>query len=106
MSVLKQSYVVVSGENIDLAKAEIDSLLELESIENTIQWYGNIALLYTNRAVEDLLVNRAALIKEIGISARKDLEAFFGVHVFIDLRVKVMKDWAKRDDSLKRLGYR
>ena len=66
------------------------------------------AVIYVERdSQKGIVVGKGGgLIKEIGISARKDLEAFFGIHVFLDLRVKVMKDWAKRDDSLKRLGYR
>jgi GTP-binding protein Era len=45
------------------------------------------------------------LIKNIGIAARRDIEAFFDTHVFLDLRVKVMKDWAKNEETIKRLGY-
>lgn len=46
------------------------------------------------------------LLKEVGIKARKELEALFGQHIFLDLRVKVKKDWRNRDDELRRLGYR
>lgn len=47
-----------------------------------------------------------AMIKQIGIRSREDLEAFFGTKVFLDVRVKVLKDWSKREDGLKRLGYK
>lgn len=46
------------------------------------------------------------LLKEVGMKARKELEALFGQHIFIDLRVKVKKDWRNREDELRRLGYR
>ncbi len=45
------------------------------------------------------------LVKNIGTAARKDIEAFFDTHVFLNLRVKVMKDWAKSEETIKRLGY-
>jgi GTP-binding protein Era len=45
------------------------------------------------------------LIKSIGTASRKDIEAFFDTHVFLDLRVKVMKDWAKNEETIERLGY-
>jgi GTP-binding protein Era len=45
------------------------------------------------------------LIKNIGTTARKDIEEFFDTHVFLDLRVKVMKDWAKNEETIGRLGY-
>jgi GTPase len=46
------------------------------------------------------------LIKNIGTAARKDIEIFFDTHVFLDLRVKVLKDWAKSEETIGRLGYR
>jgi len=46
-----------------------------------------------------------SLIKNIGTAARKDIEEFFNTHVFLDLRVKVLKDWAKSEETIGRLGY-
>ena len=45
------------------------------------------------------------LIKTVGAEARVELERLFGVPVFLDLRVKVEKDWQRRDDSLNRMGF-
>jgi len=47
-----------------------------------------------------------SLIKTIGTAARKDIEIFFDTRVFLDLKVKVLKDWAKSDDTIGRLGYK
>lgn len=45
-------------------------------------------------------------IKQVGIEARKDLEAFFGKQVHLVTFVKVAEDWRKKDISLKRFGYK
>jgi GTP-binding protein Era len=45
------------------------------------------------------------LIKTVGAEARTELERLFGVPVFLDLRVKVEKDWQRMDDSLNRMGF-
>jgi len=45
------------------------------------------------------------LIKTVGAEARKELERLFGVPVFLDLRVKVEKDWQRKDESLDRMGF-
>ncbi len=45
------------------------------------------------------------MLKEIGSRARHDIEALLGNKIFLDLRVKVEKDWARRPGSLHRLGY-
>jgi len=45
------------------------------------------------------------MIKKIGQAAREDLESFLGSRVFLELRVKVDKNWSKDPRSLRRLGY-
>ena len=45
------------------------------------------------------------LIKTVGTEARKELEFLFGVPVFLDLRVKVEKDWQRSETALDRLGF-
>lgn len=45
------------------------------------------------------------LLKEIGTAARVEMEALFGRRIFLDLRVKVRKDWRNRPQDLRRFGY-
>lgn len=44
-------------------------------------------------------------IKRVGTQARKDIEAFFEKKVFIELYVKVNKDWRNNENQLKKFGY-
>ncbi len=44
-------------------------------------------------------------LKRVGTSARKDMERFFEKKIFIELFVKVEKDWRNRDNMLRRYGY-
>jgi GTPase len=46
-----------------------------------------------------------SLLKQAGIAARQDLEALMGRQVYLDLWVKVKKDWRNRDGTLHQLGY-
>ena len=46
------------------------------------------------------------MLKKVGTAARKDMEDFFGLKVFLELYVRVVKDWRDRPASLKRFGYR
>lgn len=43
-------------------------------------------------------------LKEIGTEARKELESFLGVKVFLELHVKVKKGWRDDEDMLRTLG--
>ncbi|MDE6533376.1 MAG: GTPase Era [Muribaculaceae bacterium] len=44
-------------------------------------------------------------IKRVGIEARQDIEKFFGKKVFLELFVKVEKDWRNRESKLRAFGY-
>ncbi len=43
-------------------------------------------------------------IKKIGILAREELESLWGKKVYMDLRVRVLKDWSRDERALRRLG--
>ncbi|OJV34733.1 MAG: GTPase Era [Bacteroidia bacterium 43-41] len=45
-------------------------------------------------------------LKKLGTLARKDIELFFEKKVFLQLYVKVEKDWRNRDNMLKNFGYK
>ena len=45
-------------------------------------------------------------IKKVGSEARKDIEAFFEKKVFLELFVKIEKDWRNKEIKLKSFGYR
>ncbi len=47
-----------------------------------------------------------SMLKEIGQRARGDIQALLGAKVYLDLWVKVEKDWRKRLGAMARFGYR
>lgn len=46
------------------------------------------------------------MLKQIGSSARKEIEEMGGRPVYLELRVKVLKDWRNNEEALRRLGYK
>ena len=52
-----------------------------------------------------IIGNNGESIKKLGSESRKDLENFFSKKVFLELNVKVYKDWRKNSNHLKKLGY-
>lgn len=44
-------------------------------------------------------------LKKVGTMARKEAEAFFGKKIFLELYVKVVKDWRSNERYLKNFGY-
>jgi len=53
-----------------------------------------------------IIGNQGKALKKVGIMARKDIEKFFDKKVFLELFVKVEKDWRNRDNILQKFGYK
>lgn len=52
-----------------------------------------------------LLGHEGKAIKKLGTDARKEIEIFLDRHIFLELHVKVAKDWREDELALKRFGY-
>lgn len=53
-----------------------------------------------------LIGKGGAMLKRIGTEARRELEAFFGIQVFLGLTVQVRRNWRKDDRALREFGFR
>ena len=53
-----------------------------------------------------IIGHKGETIKKLGTLARKDIELFFEKKVYLQLYVKVEKDWRDRDNMLKQFGYK
>jgi GTP-binding protein Era len=53
-----------------------------------------------------LIGKRGAMLRNIGKDARGEIEAFLDTKVYLELWVKVLKNWRKDEDAMRRLGYR
>lgn len=53
-----------------------------------------------------IIGHKGKALKKLGTTARRDIERFFGKKVFIEMYVKVEKDWRDRDNILRSYGYR
>jgi GTP-binding protein Era len=52
-----------------------------------------------------IIGHKGSALKRVGVEARKDLEKFFGKQVYLELYVKVNKNWRSNQNQLKRFGY-
>ncbi|MCM1377996.1 MAG: GTPase Era [Clostridium sp.] len=66
-----------------------------------------MAVIYVERdSQKGIIIGKGgAKIKKIGIEARKDIETFFDKKVYLELFVKVEKDWRNRENKLRQFGY-
>ena len=52
-----------------------------------------------------IIGHKGSTIKKLGTDSRKELEEFFNKKIFIDLHVKVNKNWRSDENKLKKFGY-
>lgn len=65
------------------------------------------AIIYTERDSQKGIIigKRGQMLKEIGKRARREIENLLGSRVYLDLTVKVKKNWRKNELALRNLGY-
>ena len=65
------------------------------------------AVIYCERESQKgiLIGKQGSAMRRVGTAARKDIEAFFDKKVFLQLFVKVEKDWRNRETKLRSFGY-
>jgi GTP-binding protein Era len=65
------------------------------------------AVIYVERDSQKGIIigAKGSMLKEIGKQARTDIENLLGSKVFLDLWVKVKKEWRNREGTLHMLGY-
>ncbi|MDE7396311.1 MAG: GTPase Era [Muribaculum sp.] len=66
-----------------------------------------MAVIYVERdSQKGIIIGKGGtMLKRIGTESRKDIETFFGKHVYLELFVKVEKDWRNRENKLRSFGY-
>jgi GTP-binding protein Era len=65
------------------------------------------AFMYVERPSQKSIVigAKGARLKDVGTRARQQIEALLGTKVYLDLRIKVAKDWQRDPKQLRRLGF-
>ena len=81
--------------------------VEVESFKEEAKMIRISAVVFVEReSQKGIIIGRqGAALKKVGSDARKDLEAFFGKQIFLQLFVKVDKDWRQKEGRLKHYGY-
>ncbi len=100
---IREQIVRLTSQEIPYASAvEIDAFKEDES-KNLIRISATIMVeKESQKAI--MIGKKGAMLKKIGTQARTAMENLFGAKVFLELFVRVKKDWTRSDKMLRELG--
>lgn len=101
---IREQIILLTEQEIPHAVAvEIDEFKEREENLTYIS-----AIIYVERDSQKGIVigKKGDLIKRIGTQARQGLASIIGTKIYLDLRVKVLKNWRSDTELMRRLGYR
>jgi len=73
--------------------------------EETIIRMRSVIMVERDNQKGIIIGHKGNALKRVGVEARKDLEKFFGKQVYLELYVKVNKNWRKNPQQLRRFGY-
>ncbi len=101
---------LVREKVLDLTREEVPHSVAVVVDDMTTEDDGTVqiaASIYVERdSQKGIVIGKGGrLLKEAGTRARRDIEELLGSHVFLDLRVKVERDWQSYDDRIARFGY-
>jgi GTP-binding protein Era len=82
----------------------IEEMKPREGRDDLLDIHANV---YVERASQKPIVlgPRGERMKYVGTAARRQIEALLGTHVYLDLHVKIAKDWQSDPKQLRRLGF-
>ncbi len=102
--VVREKVMLATSQEIPHAVAvEVEEYRE----RNAEQSYISAVLYVERESQKGILVGKGGrMIRDLGRAARLELESMLDVRVYLELRVKVQRNWRKDDDFLRRLGYR
>ncbi len=101
---------LVREKVLQLTRDEVPHAVAVETEEMTTRDNGDIyirATIYVERDSQKGIIigAKGSMLKQIGALARPDIEAMLGNRVYLDLWVKVKKDWRDRDGVLRNFGF-
>ncbi|HOJ15458.1 MAG TPA: GTPase Era [Deltaproteobacteria bacterium] len=100
---IREKVFTVTREEIPYATA-----VEIERFDEGADPVVISATIHVERPSQKAIVigAKGSMLKEIGTQARKEIERLLGRRVFLELFVKVTKDWTKDPKRMRDLGYR
>lgn len=102
--IIREKIILIVHQEIPYSAAVVVDYFKEESRKNLLRIGATIQV--EKESQKGIMIGKkGATLKKIGMEARLSLEKFFSTHVFLQLFVRVRKDWSRDEKILKELGY-
>lgn len=102
--IIREKILLLTRQEIPYATAVVVESFKEEEERNFIRMEASIVV--EKDSQKGIIIGRkGSMLKEIGRQARGELERFFGARIYLELFVKVRKDWTRDERLLRELGY-
>jgi len=100
---------IIRGKILETYQKEIPYSveIEIESYKEEESIVRIAAVIYVARDTQKGIIigHKGEMLKRVGTGARKEIESFLGKKVFLEMYVKVARDWRDSSGMLKKFGY-
>ena len=101
---IREKILQLTQEEIPHSVAVTVDKMQKDELDK-VHVYANIIV--ERKSQKGIIIGKGGrLLKEIGTRARRDIQQLLGNKVYLELWVKVEKDWRKRKSNLQEYGYR
>lgn len=103
--IVREKVLELTHEEIPHSVAVVIEEAKLRENQQTL--YLRAAIVAERKSQKGILIGKqGAMLKQVGKLARTEMERLFGYRIFLDLWVKVRKDWRNEAQYLREYGYR
>jgi len=102
--IIREKILLLTHKEIPYAAAVVVDVFQEDEAKNLIRISATINV--EKESQKGILIGKkGAMLKEIGTRARMDMEKFFASRIYLELFVRVRKEWTKNEKLLKEFGY-
>ena len=103
--IIREKVMLLTHQEIPYSTAVVLESFKEDERKNLIRMRATINV-EKNSQKGIIIGKKGSMLKEIGKQARLEMEKFFGTRIFLELFVRVSKDWTRNERMLTELGYK
>ncbi|HYA15572.1 MAG TPA: GTPase Era, partial [Syntrophales bacterium] len=102
--IIREKIILLTHQEIPYTTAVVVDLFKEDEEKNLIRIQATINV--SKESQKGILIGRkGSMLKKIGTQARLEMEKFFAARIYLELFVRVRKDWTHDERLLKEFGY-